>query len=271
MTWFVKPDSIVRRIWGDSDLVLLIFGGGAAEFALNRAVDWLFFTGALPADPLGRLFSTAAYAQGIVFADQAQAERTLARIRAVHAAVERERSERIPDWAHRDVLYMLIDYSERVFHMLYRPLTVEEQHELYDVFRRVGVALGIPDLPEDYVGWRLDRQSHLERDLAFSPHTLALYQAYRRDLGWWRYLILRQIQGMMVPARVHQLLNLPRLAWMRPSTVLYPTFMRLGLRDLMQRVLIPTKYLAEMQRLHHPAPMLSQPMDAPESKEYTHK
>ncbi len=41
---FVDRRSIVRRIWGDPNLVLLIFAGAAAEFALNRAVDWLFFT-----------------------------------------------------------------------------------------------------------------------------------------------------------------------------------------------------------------------------------
>jgi len=52
---FVDRRSIVRRIWGDPDLVLLIFAGAAAEFALNRAVDWLFFTGEIPRDPIGRL------------------------------------------------------------------------------------------------------------------------------------------------------------------------------------------------------------------------
>ena len=69
--WFVEPNSIVRQIWGDADVVMLIFCAGAAEFALNRAVDWLFFTRAIPADPLGRLFSTAAYTQDIIFADEA--------------------------------------------------------------------------------------------------------------------------------------------------------------------------------------------------------
>jgi hypothetical protein len=47
---FVDPGSVVRRIWGDGDMVLLVFAGSAAEFALNRAVDWLFFTGKLPGD-----------------------------------------------------------------------------------------------------------------------------------------------------------------------------------------------------------------------------
>jgi len=51
-------------------MVLLIFTGSAAEFALNREVDWLFFTGKLPADPVGRLISTASHARQIVFADE---------------------------------------------------------------------------------------------------------------------------------------------------------------------------------------------------------
>ena len=110
---FVQSGSIVRRVWSDVDLVLLVFAGAAAEFALNRAVDWLFFTGRVPADPLGRLLSTAAYAQRIALADRTGAEHTLAAIRAAHASVERERGANIPDWAHRDVLYLLVDYSER--------------------------------------------------------------------------------------------------------------------------------------------------------------
>jgi hypothetical protein len=52
------------------------------EFALNRAVAWLFFTGRLPHDPVGRLFSTVRYAQQIVFADEDTARRTLGPINA---------------------------------------------------------------------------------------------------------------------------------------------------------------------------------------------
>jgi hypothetical protein len=49
------------------------FSGAAAEFALNKAVDWLYFTGRLPADPIGRLFSTVSYARQIVFAPEEEA------------------------------------------------------------------------------------------------------------------------------------------------------------------------------------------------------
>jgi hypothetical protein len=249
MNWFVQPGSIVRRIWGDPDIVMLIFGASAAEFALNRAVDWLFFTGAIPNDPLGRLFSTAAYTQDVIFADQEQAERTLARIRAVHASVEEKRGGLIPAWAHRDVLYMLIDYSERVFRTLYRPLLAHEREELFDVFRRTAVVLQIPDLPENYDDWQRDRQLHLEQDLVFSPHTAALYAAYRRDLGFWRYTLLRQMQAVLVPEHVHRLLDLPKLTWLRPTTLIYPTLIRLGLRSRIHQTLIPPQYVEAVQKL----------------------
>ena len=42
MELFVEINSIVRKIWGKSDTVLFIFAGASAEFALNKAVDWLY-------------------------------------------------------------------------------------------------------------------------------------------------------------------------------------------------------------------------------------
>src|SRR4026209_69364 len=136
---FVARDSIVRKIWGDADTMLIVFAGCAAEFALNRAVDWLFFTGKLPRDPIGRLFATASSAQEIVFADVGTASRAFERIRTIHGSVERQRGQPIPDWAHRDVLYMLIDYSERARELLSGPMSADEQNDLYDVFHRVGL------------------------------------------------------------------------------------------------------------------------------------
>ncbi|MBW3628302.1 MAG: DUF2236 domain-containing protein [Gemmatimonadetes bacterium] len=249
---FVRHGSIVQRIWGDSDLVLLVFAGAAAEFALNRAVDWLFVTGALPRDPLGRLFSTAGYAQHIAFADVASAQSTFARIRAAHEAVERQRGGRIPAWAHRDVLYLLVAYSERSFRALDRPLEAAEQEELWAVFRRVGEGLGIPELPEGYAGWRADRERHLTEDLAFSDHTAQLYASYRRHLGPWRYALLRQVQAALVPESVRRLLSLPERAWARTLLPLYPAVASLGLRRLVQRALVPPEHLAAVRRLDQP-------------------
>src|SRR5262245_19972196 len=150
MTDFVSRQSIVRSIWGASDPVLLIFAGSAAEFALNRAVDWLFFTGEIPRDPIGRLFSTVRYAQEIVFVDEETARRTLDRINAQHSSVENARGQKIPDWAYRDVLYMLIDYSERAYALLYGPLSQRQKSDLFEVFLRIGEGLYIPQLPRTF-------------------------------------------------------------------------------------------------------------------------
>jgi hypothetical protein len=238
---YVARDSVVRRIWGDGDMVLLVFAGAAAEFALNRAVDWLFFTGALPRDPMGRLFATAGYSQHIVFADEATAARTLDRIRAVHEAVERERGQRIPDWAHRDVL-------------LARPLTACEQRELYDVFRRVGTGLGIAGLPHTYAVWRSDRELHLRRDLVRGAFTDALLARYRAQLGAWRYRLLRRVQALLVPAPVRRVLRLRRVPSLRPLLRLYPLAVRAGLRPLVQRLLVPAAHLPAVRRLDLPQP-----------------
>jgi len=254
---FVHRDSIVRRIWGDGDMVLLVFAGAAAEFALNRAVDWLFFTGKLPSDPIGRLFATASYSQGIVFADELTASSTFDRIRAVHEGVERRRGQRIPDWAHRDVLYMLIDYSERAHELLDRPLSALERSELYDVFRRVGVGLGIPALPSSYAEWRIDRERHLCRDLVHGDGTAALYALYRHHIGPWRYGLLLRLQAILVPEHVRGLLRLKGADWLRPLVRVYPLLVRAGLRPIVQRLLMPSRYLPAIRNLDHRAPRMA--------------
>jgi uncharacterized protein (DUF2236 family) len=246
---FVTRNSVVRKIWGDADTVLLVFAGCAAEFALNRAVDWLFFTGRLPDDPIGRLFTTASYAQHIVFADEDTAARTFDRIRAVHGAVEHQRGQSIPDWAHRDVLYMLIDYSERAYELLVQPLSADEQRELYDVFHRVGLGLKIPDLPTSYTEWKADRERHMRRDLVHSEGTSALYARYREHLGAWRYDLLMQAQGVLVPEHVRGLLGLGSAEWLRPLVRVYPMLVRVGLRSMIQRVLMPSRYLPAVRGL----------------------
>ena len=248
---FVVRDSIVRRIWGDGDIVLLVFAGCAAEFALNRAVDWLFFTGKLPNDPIGRLFATASYAQQIVFADELTASGAFDRIQAVHGSIERQRGQPIPDWAHRDVLYMLIDYSERAHELLARPLNADEQSELYDVFYRVGTGLRIADLPPSYTQWRADRERHLRRDLLHSAGTEALYAKYRDHLGPWRYDVLLQLQAILAPEHVRGLLGLKSSEWLRPVLRVYPMLIRGGLRSIIQNLVMPSRYLPAVRSLDH--------------------
>lgn len=245
---FVDRRSIVRTIWGNPDLILLIFAGSAAEFALDRAVDWLFFTGKIPRDPIGRLFSTVRYSQEIVFATEETARHTLSRINEIHHSVERQRGQTIPDWAYRDVLYMLVDYSERTYRALYRPLTASQQHDLYTVFRRIGDELRIPELPATYAEWRRDRQRHLDRDLAYSRHTALLFQQYRRHLGFWRYHLLLQVQASLVPEEVRRLLRLGANKLLPSLIRAYGIAGLCNVRSVVHGLLIPPRYWAEVRK-----------------------
>ena len=245
---FIDHRSIVRTIWGNSDLILLIFAGSAAEFALNRAVDWLFFTGRIPADPIGRLFSTVRYSQEIVFADEDSARRTLDLINAKHHSVERSREQTIPDWAYRDVLYMLIDYSERAYRLLYKPLSSPEQDDLYTVFRRIGDGLQIPELPGTYAEWQDDRERHIDRDLIHSNHTAQLYRQYRRHLGPWRYHLLLQVQALLVPGKVRRLLRLSPNQLFAHLVGIYGLVEKCNLQSAVHTLLIPPQYWAELRK-----------------------
>jgi uncharacterized protein (DUF2236 family) len=250
---FVDRRSIVRTIWGNPDLVLLIFAGSAAEFALNRAVDWLFFTGEIPRDPIGRLFSTVRYAQEIVFVDEEKARRTLNRINAQHSSVEQQRGQTIPDWAYRDVLYMLIDYSERAYSLFYGPLSERQKSDLFEVFQRIGEALNVPELPETYADWQTDRHRHLVRDLAYSKHTSLLYQSYRRHLGVWRYYLLLEVQALLVPPEVRRLLRLTPNPLISGLAHTYGIIGAGSLQSLAHTLLIPPRYWDEVRRFDRTA------------------
>lgn len=252
MHYFVRPDSVVRRIWGDADVILLIFAGSAAEFALNKAVDWLFFTGRLPADPIARLFSTVRYAQEIVFAPDDRARQAIARMHTIHKGVEQNRGYSIPDWAYRDVLYMLIDYSERAYQLLHRPLTDPEREELFTTFRAVGAGMGVPDLPTTYADWQRDRTAHLNNDLLRSDYTDRLFQRYHEQLGTWRYNLLRRVQSILVPEQVSKPLDLTPDPILPHSIGLYKLLNAFKLRAVVQRILLPTEYLAQIQGLDQP-------------------
>ncbi|MDQ4120724.1 MAG: DUF2236 domain-containing protein [Acidobacteriota bacterium] len=247
---FVEKNSIVRRIWSDPDLILLVFAGSAAEFALNRAVDWLFFTGKIPKDPIGRFFSTVSYAQQIVFAKESEAQEIIERINRIHAGVEQARGQTIPDWAYRDVLYMLIDYSRRAFELLHRPLTNSERAELYAEFRRLGEMMHVPELPTDYADWQKDRQRHLERDLEYTDYTRRLFNQYRKQLGEWRYRLLLDVQALLVPHRVRRLLSLSANNPLSYLIWSYSIVDGLRLQTLVRRALLPPEHREAVERLN---------------------
>ena len=249
MDYFVEKDSIVRQIWGKGDTVLFIFAGAAAEFALNKAVDWLYFTGRLPADPLGRLFSTVSYARVIIFSKRAEALRAIDSMAAIHAGVEAKRGAKIPDWAYRDVLFMLIDYSIRSFELLERKLKPEEKQEVFDVFNRLGTRMGLTGLPQDFDEFKPMRQTHLNENMENTKYSIDLFEQYRKHLGKMRFRILLESQKLVVPPRVRTLLGLGNTSFMKPLIVIFKLSRSIRLDGLIKELILPAKYKEQIKAL----------------------
>ncbi len=249
MPYFVNNQSIVKKIWGKSDIILFIFAGASAEFALNKAVDWLYYTGKLPSDPLERLFSTVTYAKKIVFATQEDADKAIGMLRQIHSGLEKSRGYAIPDWAYRDVLFMLIYYSISAYELLEKPLSDDEKEEVYNVFYRVGKGMGLKELPLTYLEWLPVRGAHLLEDLEHSDYTLDLFKQYRLHLGAMRFKVLVEAQKLVVPERVRTLLHFSHFSWLAPIVTLYKLSRVLQMDWIFKSILLPNAYKEDIKAL----------------------
>ena len=249
MEYFVDKKSVVRKIWGKSDTILFIFAGAAAEFALNKAVDWLYFTGKLPSDPLGRLFSTVGYARKIVFSSMDEAHDAIDIMRKIHTGVEQKRGNAIPDWAYRDVLFMLIYYSIAAYELLEEKLTDAEKEEVYNVFYRLGVRMGLEGLPPDYTEWLSVRNEHLINDLRKSEYTDDLFKQYEKHLGVMRFKVLIEAQKLVVPERVKELLYFSDFSLLTPVVPMYKLSRMMKLDGLVKKILLPSDYMVQIKGL----------------------
>jgi len=246
---FVENDSVVRKIWGKSDTILFIFAGASAEFALNKAVDWLYFTGKLPSDPLGRLFSTVRYARKIVFSSMDDANAAIDMMRKIHSAVEQNRGDVIPDWAYRDVLFMLIHYSIAAYELLEQKLSASEKEEVYNVFYRVGTRMGLKELPDNYIDWLPVRESHLMENLHKSEFTIDLFKQYKKHLGSMRYQVLLEGQKLVVPNRVKELMHFNNFSLITPLVPIYKFSKLLKMDGFIKNILLPSEYKAQIDEL----------------------
>lgn len=251
MEYFVKKDSVLREIWGKGDTILFIFAGASSEFALNKAVDWLYFTGKLPADPLGRLFSTVTYARQIIFSEKGNAYKAIDKITAIHSAVESNRMAKIPDWAYRDVLFMLIHYSIASFELLERKLTNAEKEDVFEVFYRFGKQMNLQSLPLNFNDWEIMRNDHLNNDLEKSYYTTDLYKQYKKHLGLIRFKILLGSQMLVVPEKVNELLKLGKIPYLKPLLFIYKLTRKMKIEWLIKSVLLPAKYKREIKALNN--------------------
>src|SRR5262249_12011611 len=198
----------IQRIWGSPDAILLFFAGGAAEFAAIKAVDWLFFTDSLPAAPIDRFFETVRYAQRVFFGHPDQADATIATINRIHSHIESARGMPIPEWAYRDVLFLLIDYGERAHAVIYGPMSAAEQQAHFEALLALGHAMQLRGLPTTYAAYQAQRHQQLLDDYAPSELMERLFLSYRAAIGPWRYQLLRLIQASLLPAELRPVVGL---------------------------------------------------------------
>ncbi|MBC7903898.1 MAG: DUF2236 domain-containing protein, partial [Gemmatimonadaceae bacterium] len=207
----------------------------------------------LPADPLGRLFSTVRYARKIVFASAEEANAAIDTLRDIHGAVEKNRGFTIPDWAYRDVLFMLIHYSIASYELLEKKLTDDEKEEVYNVFYRVGARMGLKELPDNYFSWLPVRESHLIADLQKSNYTEDLFKQYKKHLGTIRFKVLIEGQKLVVPERVKELLHFSDFSMLTPVLPVYKISRVMKMDWLLKNILLPSDYKDQISELDvHP-------------------
>ncbi len=230
--WF-PAHHIVRRIWSDPNLVLLIFAASAMEFAMQKEVHWLFYTGKLPANPIGRLIDTVSYAQKILLASQNQAQSAIKGINTIHKNVERRRGYVIDNESYKSVLYMLIAYTELSYELVYTRLSTAEKRAIFEAFVKIGNLMHINRLPISYEGYLADRANNLTEKYAFGFYAKGLLAAFQRHLGSWRYYLLCCISVKTLP---------PALQLQLPARFL-PKMPIFGLVRLLMRSPVLKNYL----------------------------
>ena len=61
---------------------------------------------------------------------------------------------RSPQWAYRDMLFILIDYGERAHEVVFGPMTEGEHSSHYGVALALGRAMHLSGLPTTYAEYR---------------------------------------------------------------------------------------------------------------------
>ncbi len=93
------------------------------------------------------------------------------------------------------------------------------------------------------------REQHLQEDLVYSHFTADLYRQYKKHLGAFRYVILKQAQLLLVPKRVSKLLGLGTVSLMQPVVFAYKLSRKLKLDGLVKSSILPAAYKAEIEDL----------------------
>src|SRR5262245_57803372 len=131
---------------------------------------------------LSAFFETVRFAQRVFFGTYNQAAATIASITRIHHQIEEARGTAIPEWAYRDVLFLLIDYGERAHTIIYGPMSTGERLAHFEALLALGHAMELPGLPTSHAAYQAQRHQQLLDDYAPSALTERLFASYRAAL-----------------------------------------------------------------------------------------
>ncbi len=155
------PRSVSWRV----DRELIVLAGGSCALLLQAAhpvvAAGVAQHSTYATDPFGRLMRTLNSSFDVVFGTRTEAEATIRRVNAIHAAVRGRRPDGTPYsaldpeallWVHAT----LVDTALRVYGRFVRPLTEADEQAYHDEAAEVAVRLGVvpDDLPPRIAGLR---------------------------------------------------------------------------------------------------------------------
>src|SRR5204863_8785214 len=191
-------------------------------------------------------------ARKIVFSPMDEANKAIDIMRQIHTAVEQSRGATIPDWAYRDVLFMLIHYSIASYELLEKKLSDKEKEEVHNVFNRVGARMGLKELPLTYNEWLPVRNEHLIADLQKSEYTADLFKQYKKHLGAMRFKVLIEGQKLAVPEKIQELIQFNDQSFLTPVVPLYKISRLMKMDRLLKKILLPSDYKDQIIELDVP-------------------
>ncbi len=243
---FVPKNHILRQIWTDTDCLMLIFAGASAEFCLNPAVDWLFFTNKLPSHPIDRMFSTINYARKIMFSEESQAIHIIQNINQIHGNIEFLRKNKIGNVAYLGVIYMLINYSIVAFEILKRPLSEFEKESIYQAFKKIAFYMHISQMPTNYTQYQVAYFAYEKNYLIKNEFTSKLKKAYRKSLGLIKYSLLKTVQSAIISKEIALKTKIRKSYLPILLLKIYSKCLPLSIRLYLLRLLLPIKYHKEL-------------------------
>lgn len=201
----IKNDVVhdpVKRVWSDPDAILLIFAGCSAEFALSKHVDWLFFTGKIPGQPIDRMVSTLSYAQKLLFTDPETRKIHLRQLVEIHSEVGQKRGFEIPNEAFMEVLSMLIFQTIEAYETCFEELSEKEKEEIFFEFKSIGDSMKIENLPITWEECQELRAIALQNNYGLSRESKMLFDSYKSNLGSYTFEALKFIYKAFLPQKL---------------------------------------------------------------------